>query len=137
MVTTASGLQYQVLAKGGDQKYVEPKEGEPEKQFLVNYKGTVIDGTEFDASPPGQPVPMTLQVIPGWVEALKMMPVGAKWKLFIPSALAYGESRRSSVITPNSVLIFELELVDIQDAPENPHGGLPFPIPGAGGGEGE
>ena len=137
VVTTASGLQYQVLAKGGDKKYVEPKEGEPEKQFLVNYKGTVIDGTEFDASPPGQPVPMTLQVIPGWVEALKMMPVGAKWKLFIPSALAYGESRRSSVITPNSVLIFELELVDIQDAPENPHGGLPFPIPGAGGGEGE
>ncbi|WP_052573020.1 FKBP-type peptidyl-prolyl cis-trans isomerase N-terminal domain-containing protein [Haloferula sp. BvORR071] len=137
IVTTASGLQYQVLAKGGDKKYAEPKEGEPEKQFMVNYKGTVIDGTEFDASPPGQPVPMTLQVIPGWVEALKMMPIGAKWKLFIPSALAYGDSRRSNVITPNSVLIFELELVDIKDAPADPHGGLPFQIPGADGGEGQ
>lgn len=134
VVTTASGLQYQILAKGGDKKYVEPKEGEPEKQFMVNYKGTVIDGTEFDASPPGQPVPMTMQVIEGWQEALKLMPVGAKWKLFIPSALAYGDTRRSNVITPNSVLIFELELVDIKDAPPSPHGGgLPFQIPGAEG----
>ncbi len=133
IVTTASGLQYQILAKGGDKKYVEPKEGEPEKQFMVNYKGTVIDGTEFDASPPGQPVAMNMQVIEGWQEALKLMPVGAKWKLFIPSKLAYGESRRSAVIVPNSVLIFELELVDIQDAPANPHGGLPFQIPGGEG----
>ena len=137
IVTTASGLQYQILTKGTDKKYVAPKEGEPEKQFLVNYKGTVIDGTEFDASPPGSPVPMTLQVIPGWQEALAIMPIGAKWKLFIPSELAYGEARRSAVITPNSLLIFELELVDIKDAPPSPHGGMPFPMPGAGGGEGE
>lgn len=129
VTTTKSGLQYEVLAKGGDKTYAAPKEGEAEKQFLVNYKGTLIDGTEFDASPEGQPVPMTLQVIEGFKEALTTMPVGAKWKLFIPSDQAYGEQRRSAEIGPNSVLVFELELVEIKDAPANPHGGLPFPLP--------
>ena len=129
VVTTKSGLQYEVLEKGGDQKYAEPKEGEPEKQFMVNYKGTLIDGTEFDASPEGEPVPMGMQVIEGFKEALTSMPVGAKWKLFIPSEMAYGEERRSAEIAPNSVLIFELKLVEIKDAPANPHGGLPFPMP--------
>src|SRR5690606_26421755 len=129
VTTTKSGLQYEVLAKGGDKTYAAPKEGEAEKQFLVNYKGTLIDGTEFDASPEGQPVPMTLQVIEGFKEALTTMPIGAKWKLYIPSELAYGDQRRSAEIGPNSVLVFELELVDIKDAPANPHGGLPFPLP--------
>jgi FKBP-type peptidyl-prolyl cis-trans isomerase len=134
VTTTQSGLQYEILAKGGDKKYVAPKEGEPEKQFMVNYKGTLIDGTEFDASPAGSPVPMTLQVIDGWKEALTTMPIGAKWKLFIPSELAYKDQRRSAEIAPNSVLIFELELADIKDAPPaNPHGGLPFPMPAEGG----
>lgn len=129
VVTTASGLQYEILEKGGDVKYVAPKEGEESnKQFLVNYKGTLIDGTEFDASPAGQPVPMTLEVIDGFKEALTNMPVGSKWKLTIPSELAYGEERRSAQIAPNSVLVFELELVKIEDAPPQP-GGLPFPIP--------
>lgn len=136
VTTTKSGLQYEVIAKGGDKKYVAPKEGEPEKQFMVNYKGTLIDGTEFDASPAGQPVPMTLQVIEGWKEALTTMPIGAKWKLFIPSGLAYGEQRRSAEIAPNSVLVFDLELVDIKDAPANPHGNMPFPLPGGAGGPG-
>ena len=130
VVTTKSGLQYEVLEKGGDQKYVAPKEGEPEKQFMVNYKGTLIDGTEFDASPEGEPVAMGMQVIEGFKEALTTMPVGAKWKLFIPSAMAYGEQRRSAEIAPNSVLIFELKLVEIKDAPPAPPGGgLPFPMP--------
>ena len=130
VVTTASGLQYEVLEKGGEQKYVAPKEGEPEKQFMVNYKGTLIDGTEFDASPEGEPVPMGMQVIEGFKEALTTMPVGAKWKLFIPSGMAYGEQRRSAEIAPNSVLIFELKLVEIKDAPPAPPGGgLPFPMP--------
>jgi FKBP-type peptidyl-prolyl cis-trans isomerase len=133
VTTTQSGLQYEVLAKGGDKKYVAPKEGEPEKQFMVNYKGTLIDGTEFDASQ-GGPVAMSLQVIDGWKEALTMMPIGAKWKLFIPSELAYKDQRRSAEIAPNSVLIFELELVDIKDAPPSPHGGqMPFPMPTEGG----
>ena len=127
--TTESGLQYEVLAKGGEEKYVAPKEGATDnKEFLVNYKGTLIDGKEFDASPAGKPVPMTLQVVPGFKEALTTMPVGAKWKLFIPSALAYGEERKSAELAPNSVLIFELELVKIQDAP--PQQQMPFQMPG-------
>lgn len=130
--TLESGLQYEVLKAGGESKYIAPKEGEPEKQFMVNYKGTLIDGTEFDASPEGTPFPMTMEVIDGFKEALTMMPVGAKWKLFIPSNLAYGEQRRSAEIAPNSALIFELELVEIKDAPPAPAGGgLPFPVPGA------
>jgi FKBP-type peptidyl-prolyl cis-trans isomerase len=94
---------------------------------MVNYKGTLIDGTEFDASPVGQPVPMTLQVVPGFQEALKSMPVGAKWKLYLPSELAYGAERRSGDIGPNSVLIFELELVKLEKAPAQPD--MPFPMP--------
>lgn len=135
VVTTESGLQYEVLAKGGDSKYGAPKEGEAEKQFMVNYKGTLIDGTEFDASPEGSPVPMTLQVIPGFKEAITTMPVGAKWRLFIPSELAYGAERRSAEIAPNTALIFDLELVEIQDAPPAPApagGGFPVPIPPQG-----
>jgi FKBP-type peptidyl-prolyl cis-trans isomerase len=136
VTTNKSGLQYEVLAKGGTEKYVAPKEGtEDNKQFMVNYKGTLIDGKEFDASPAGEPVPMTLQVVEGFKEALTTMPVGAKWKIFMPSNLAYGEERRSADIAPNSVLIFELELVKIQDAPPEPQ--MPFPMPqGAPGGGG-
>jgi FKBP-type peptidyl-prolyl cis-trans isomerase len=130
--TTKSGLQYEIINKGGDEKYVAPKEGaEDNKQFLVNYKGTLIDGKEFDASPPGQPVPMTLQVVEGFKEALTTMSVGAKWKLYLPSNLAYGEERRSADIGPNCTLIFELELVKIEDAPVQQ--GLPFPMPQGGG----
>jgi FKBP-type peptidyl-prolyl cis-trans isomerase len=133
VVTTKSGLQYEILAKGGESKYVAPKEGDPEKQFMVNYKGTLIDGTEFDASPEGSPAPMTLQVIDGFKEALTTMPVGAKWKLFIPSELAYREERRSAEIAPNTTLIFELELLEIKDAPAAPAGGgFPVPIPPQG-----
>lgn len=133
IVTTDSGLQYEILEKGGDTKYAAPKEGEAEKQFMVNYKGSLIDGTEFDASPEGQPVPMTLQVVEGFKEALTMMPVGSKWKLFVPGKLAYGEQRRSADIGPNQTLIFELELVEIKDAPAPAHpGGMPFPMPGQG-----
>jgi len=97
---------------------------------MVNYKGTLIDGTEFDASPEGSPVPMTLQVVPGFKEAITTMPVGAKWKLFIPSELAYGAERRSAEIGPNTTLVFDLELVEIKDAPAAPEGGgFPVPVP--------
>jgi len=140
VTTTKSGLQYEVLTKGGEEKYVAPKEGaEDNKQFMVNYKGTLISGKQFDASPEGEPVPMTLQVVEGFKEALTTMPVGAKWKLFLPSNLAYGEERRSADIGPNCTLIFELELVKIQDAPAAPEGGMPFPMPqgGAPGGQPE
>ncbi|MFZ9938199.1 MAG: FKBP-type peptidyl-prolyl cis-trans isomerase N-terminal domain-containing protein [Luteolibacter sp.] len=134
VITTASGLQYEIIEKGGDEKYVPPKEGEPnDKQFLVNYKGTLIDGTEFDASAPAEPVPMTLQVVDGFKEALTLMPVGAKWKIYLPANLAYGEQRRSSEIGPNSTLVFEIELVKIQSAPAPQ--GLPFPMPQPGAGQ--
>jgi FKBP-type peptidyl-prolyl cis-trans isomerase len=115
VITTKSGLQYEILAKGGDRTYQAPAEGQDEStNFLVNYRGSLIDGTEFDASPKGQPVPMNLKVVPGFREALTSMPVGAKWRLHLPAALAYGEQRRSAEIGPNSVLVFDLELVDIQ-----------------------
>lgn len=128
VTTTTSGLQYEIIEQGGDEKYVVPKEGEPDdKQFLVNYRGTLIDGTEFDASAPGEPVPMTLEVVDGFKEALTMMPVGAKWKIYLPADLAYGEQRRSPQIGPNSALVFDIELVKIQTAPAPE--GLPFPMP--------
>ena len=135
VTTTKSGLQYEVINKGGDKKYEAPKDGkEDNKQFMVNYKGTLIDGKEFDASPAGEPVPMTLQVVEGFKEALTTMPIGSKWKLFLPAKLAYGEQRRSADIGPNSTLIFELELVSIEDAP--PQEGMPFQMPQGGqGGE--
>lgn len=135
VTTTKSGLQYEVINKGGDKKYEAPKDGKDDKkQFMVNYKGTLIDGKEFDASPAGQPVPMTLEVVEGFKEALTTMPIGAKWKLFLPAKLAYGEQRRSADIGPNSTLIFELELVSIEDAPAEQ--GMPFQMPQGGqGGE--
>lgn len=131
ITTTASGLQYQVLNKGGDKKYVVPPAGTQDTgtKFLVNYRGTLIDGSEFDKSPAGKPFPMTLQVIPGFQEALTTMPVGAKWKLFIPSKLAYGPRAAGPKIGPNSALIFELELVEIQAAPPAP---VPVPLPRPG-----
>ena len=83
---------------------------------------TTTEGVQFE------PVPMNLEVIDGFKEALQKMPVGAKWRLFIPSELGYADQRRSAEIGPNTVLIFELELVSIEDAPAHP-GGLPFPLP--------
>lgn len=121
VITTASGMQYEVMKKGTDKKYVAPAGGpDMGTKFMVNYRGTLIDGTEFDKSPEGQPYPMTLQVIPGFKEALTTMPVGAKWKIFLPSELAYGPRAAGPKIGANSSLIFELELVEIQAAPTPP-----------------
>ena len=128
VTTTKSGLQYEVLVKGGDQKYIASTDGAPSnKLFMVNYKGTKIDGTQFDASPEGKPVEMSLEVVEGFREALTAMPVGAKWKLFIPSSMAYGEQRASIDLGPNTTLIFELELVGIKDAP--PQAAFPEGLP--------
>jgi FKBP-type peptidyl-prolyl cis-trans isomerase FklB len=105
--TLPDGLQYLVLTKGTG---ATPT---PSDTVTVNYRGTLIDGTEFDSSyKRGQPAQFPVGgVIRGWTEALLKMPVGSKWKLFIPSELAYGESGQRS-IAPNSVLIFEVELLD-------------------------
>ncbi|MCD8265800.1 MAG: FKBP-type peptidyl-prolyl cis-trans isomerase [Prevotellaceae bacterium] len=105
---TESGLQYKVLVEGsGDVPTMKQK-------VKVNYRGTLLDGTEFDSSyKRNQPSTFTCsQVIKGWGEALTMMPVGSKWELYIPQELAYGE-RESGKIPPYSMLIFEVELVDI------------------------
>ena len=105
--TLPDGLQYLVLTNGTG---AVPTAGDT---VTVNYRGTLIDGTEFDSSyKRGQPASFQVGgVIPGWNEALKKMTVGSKWKLFIPSGLAYGEHGQRG-IPPNSVLIFEVELLD-------------------------
>ncbi len=110
VVTTASGLQYIVLKEG---KGTKPKLSDRVK---VNYVGTLLDGTEFDKSADHGDKPVEFyvgQVIAGWTEALQLMPVGSKWKLFIPQELAYGKRGGGEVIPPFSMLIFEVELVDI------------------------
>ncbi len=107
--TTASGLQYKVLKEGSG---ATPKETDTVK---VNYRGTLIDGTEFDSSyKRGEPATFPVnRVIKGWTEALQLMKVGSKYQLFIPASLAYGERGAGAQIPPNSTLIFEVELLDI------------------------
>ncbi len=109
VVTLPSGLQYEILKEGNGAK---PKATD---QVKCHYHGTLIDGTVFDSSVErGQPATLGVnQVIPGWVEALQLMPVGSKWKLFIPSNLAYGPAGAGQTIEPNSTLVFEVEILDI------------------------
>jgi FKBP-type peptidyl-prolyl cis-trans isomerase FklB len=109
VVTLPSGLQYQVLQNG---EGVKPTASDKVK---CHYHGTLINGTVFDSSVQrGQPAVFGVsQVIPGWVEALQLMSVGSKWRLFIPSELAYGEQGAGDVIEPNSTLIFDVELLEI------------------------
>ena len=85
----------------------------------MNYRGTFVDGKQFDASPPGQPFPCNLSggVIDGWLYILKLMPTGSKWKVVIPPDLAYHANGSPPVIPPNATLIFEMELISIEPAP--------------------
>ena len=109
VTTTESGLQYEVLTEGTGEK-----PGATDK-VRVHYHGTLIDGTVFDSSVDrGEPAVFGVnQVIPGWTEALQLMPVGSKWKVFIPSDLAYGPRGAGADIGPNAALIFEVELLEI------------------------
>jgi FKBP-type peptidyl-prolyl cis-trans isomerase FklB len=109
VVTTPSGLQYLVLKAGTGEK---PKLTD---MVRVHYHGTLLDGKVFDSSVDrGQPIELAVNgVIPGWTEALQMMPVGSKWKLFIPSNLAYGDQQAGPMIAPGSTLIFDVELLAI------------------------
>ena len=110
VITTESGLQYKVIKAGNGE--IPTKES----SVKVNYKGTLIDGTEFDSSYKRN-APATFradQVIKGWTEALTMMPVGSKWELYIPQELAYGSRETGGLIKPFSTLIFEVELLEIE-----------------------
>lgn len=110
VVTTASGLQYEVIAPGSGETYDAAKHGDAPTAEVM-YKGTLVDGTVFDQS--RQPVKFNIrQVIPGFTEALKLMPVGAKWRVVIPADLAYGANGPGS-IGPNSTLVFEMELLGL------------------------
>jgi len=110
VVTLPSGLQYKIIKAGTGPK---PKATD---EVTTHYRGTLLDGTEFDSSYKGDK-PVSFQVngvIPGWVEALQLMPVGSKWQLFIPSNLAYGPRGRGGAIGPNATLIFDIELLAIK-----------------------
>ncbi len=109
VITLESGLQYEILTKGNGAVPVSTD------KVRVHYHGTLIDGTVFDSSVRrGQPAEFGVtQVIKGWVEALQLMPVGSKWKLFIPSDLAYGAQGAGQQIGPHTTLVFEVELIDI------------------------
>lgn len=109
VVTLPSGLQYEVITEGNGKK---PSATDRVK---CHYEGTLIDGTLFDSSiKRGEPAIFDVnQVIKGWVEALQLMTEGAKWKLFIPSELAYGAQQAGEMIPPHSTLIFEVELIEV------------------------
>lgn len=109
VTTTESGLQYEVITAGTGALPTATD------QVRVHYHGTLIDGKVFDSSVDrGEPVVFGVnQVIPGWTEALQLMPVGSKWKIYLPSEIAYGERGAGADIGPNSVLVFEVELLEI------------------------
>jgi len=122
VVALPDGLQYKILTAGQGKKPLESD------TVMCNYKGTFVDGTEFDSSAQaGKPVPFEVKnVIPGFKEVLQLMPVGSKWQVVVPSNLAYGERGAGGVIGPNATLIFEIELVSIEgSAPAQPAGGTP------------
>ncbi|MBI5098245.1 MAG: FKBP-type peptidyl-prolyl cis-trans isomerase [Nitrospirae bacterium] len=110
VVTLPSGLQYKVIKEGSGEM---PK---PTDTVTVNYRGALINGTEFDSSEShGQPATFKVNgVIPGWTEALQLMKAGSKWQLFIPSTLAYGDHGAGREIGPNSTLVFDVELLSIE-----------------------
>jgi FKBP-type peptidyl-prolyl cis-trans isomerase FklB len=110
VVPLPSGLQYKILKAG------QGKKPALTDTVVCNYRGTLINGTEFDSSfKQNQPATFPVNgVIKGWTEALQLMPVGSKWQLFIPSELAYGDRSPGNAIPPNSTLIFEVELISIQ-----------------------
>ncbi|HOX25365.1 MAG TPA: FKBP-type peptidyl-prolyl cis-trans isomerase [Candidatus Krumholzibacteria bacterium] len=111
VAVTASGLQYEVLQEGAGARPVATD------TVKVNYRGTLIDGTQFDSSyDRGEPISFPLnRVIPGWTEGLQLMSVGSKYKFFIPGSLAYGERGAGADIGPNATLIFEVELLAINE----------------------
>jgi len=118
ITTTPSGLQYEILKKGTGKTYAPPQGTlngmDNITEFIINCRGTLLDGSEFMSTPKGQPLAFNLQVIHGFAEALKIMPIGSKWKIYVPSKLAFGQQRQGAKIAPNSTLIYTIELIDIK-----------------------
>ena len=125
VVTLPSGLQYKILKEG-----TGPKPAATDT-VVCNYRGTLLNNTEFDSSVKhGGPATFPVgQVIKGWTEALQLMPVGSKWQVFIPAELAYGDRGAGADIGPNSTLIFEIELLSIQDKAKDKAQEQPEPKP--------
>jgi FKBP-type peptidyl-prolyl cis-trans isomerase len=130
--TTASGLQYKVLNEGSG---ASPH---PMDTVTVNYRGTLLNGTEFDSSyKRGQPAVFEVdRIIKGWQEALVLMKPGAKWELYVPPDLAYGDRSPGGVIPPGSLLKFEVELLKVAPTPPSPQGASPRVLPNSGGNSG-
>lgn len=114
IVTTDSGLQYKVITPADGRKYDEEKDGAA-AEATFEYEGRLLDGTVFDATTPGQPATLPIGgMIPGMTEALKIMPIGSEWEIYVPAALAYGADRAPAMLGPNAALIFKVKLVDIK-----------------------
>ena len=125
VVVLPSGLQYKILQQGTGPK---PTASDT---VTCNYRGTLLDGTEFDSSyKHGAPATFAVgRIIKGWIEALQLMPTGSKWQIFIPSDLAYGERGSGPTIGPNATLIYEVELLSVQPKPEPGPNPTPKPNP--------
>jgi len=132
VITTPSGLQYEILTKGTGKTYQAPKVTsngmDTFTEFHLKTEGSLLDGTVFMETPENESIPFSLNVIPGLAEALKIMPVGSKWKIYVPAKLGFGDQRQGPKISPKSLLTYELELTDIKKKAMNMPQGHPMPI---------
>ncbi len=109
VVALASGVQYKILKAGEGKK---PKDGDTVECY---YRGTLLNGTEFTSTEPGKPATLKVEMLPdGWKEALKLMPAGSKWQIFVPSRLAFGERGVGSDVGPNETIVLEVALLDVR-----------------------
>ncbi len=130
VVTTGSDLQYEILKKGAGKKYTPPAGTvngmDQTTEFHLKCTGTLLDGTLFMQTPGDDAMPFDFQVIPGLAEALKLMPVGSQWRLYVPAALGFGDLRQGPKIAPKSMLIYQVELTEIKTRALQPN--VPQPL---------